>query len=74
MCLALRGEWRFGDLPRGDTGVVGAAQPPCASPVPALMADHGIQDRVLERLAHVQRTASVRRLQHAAALATGERL
>ncbi len=74
MCLALRGEWGFGDLPRGDTGVVGAAQPPCAFPVPALMAAHCMQDRVLERLVHLRRIAFVWRLQHAAALATGERL
>ena len=49
---------------RGDAGVVGAELPQRVAAAHAVVADQRVHDRVLERVAHVQRAGHVRRRQH----------
>ncbi len=48
----------------GDAGVVGARLPQGVFALHALVADHGVHDGLLERVAHVQAAGDVRRRDH----------
>jgi hypothetical protein len=61
---ALFGELPFDDVLRGDPGVVGAGEPEGGVPLHALAADRGVDQRVLEGVAHVQRAGHVGRRNH----------
>ena len=60
----LLGQFPLHDVLGGDAGVVGAGQPQGGIALHPLAADRGVDERVLEGVAHVERAGDVGRRDH----------